>query len=153
SAGQCLFSRKKNEAVTWISYSSVNVAKVVIAGLALAALPMPGVAVENAVGRTVPGMWVYPTVGVVPKEPGLRFTIWPLGFQGSIGGTPQAQKLTADAGQLQTNLSTGASENFLIPQYFYKVEHPKIGLGSSIYLPIAYHTTSANMFSQSMTFT
>jgi hypothetical protein len=131
----------------------VNAAKAVIAGIVVAALPMPGVAVENAVGRTFPGFWVHPTVGVIPKEPGLRFTILPLGYQGSIvSGTRQAPQLTADAGQLQTNLSTGVSENFIITQYFYKVGHPKIGLGSSFYLPLAYHTTTATMFSQSRTF-
>ena len=132
----------------------MNAAKAVIAGIVVAALPMPGVAVENAVGRSVPGFWVHRTVGVVPKEPGFRFTILPLGYQGSIvSGTLQAPQLTADAGQLQTNLSTGASENFLVTQYFYKVEHPKIALGSSLYVPIAYHTTTATMFSHSMTFT
>jgi hypothetical protein len=126
----------------------MNSLKFVIAGLMLAVLTVPVMAVENALGRTIPGIWVHPRMGVVPAGPNLNLTVIPLGYTGSIG-RPQAPRLRALAGTLIDRVSADISENVLVPQYVFKTEHPKIGLASTLYLPITYRsaTTSATTFS------
>jgi hypothetical protein len=135
----------------------MNSRNAVIAGLILAALPLPGMAVENALGRTLPGAWVQPQMGVVPTKPGLSLTLMSLGYTGSIGGTQSAPRQTAIAGELEFNVSAAINENLLVPQYVYKTEHPKIGLASSFYLPVSYRSATASIppqpWSQTATFT
>jgi hypothetical protein len=114
-----------------------------VTGLMLAALAVPAIAVENALGRTIPGLWVQPQMGVVPREPGLSFTLLPLGYMGSLGGTPQSPTRAPIAGKLAIDASAGISENWLIPQYAYKTEHRKIGFASALYLPISYRRVTA----------
>jgi hypothetical protein len=125
----------------------MNSPNVVIAGFMLAVLAVPVMAVENALGRTIPGIWVHPRMGVVPTGPNFSFTVIPLGYTGSIG-RPQILRVTALAGTFVDKVSADISENVLVPQYVYKTENPKIGLASTLYLPITYRsaTTSSTTF-------
>jgi hypothetical protein len=91
-------------------------------------------AVEGAVGRTLPGAWVMPQGGVVPTTAGFSFSIMPIGYKGSISGG----RLAPVGGALVANLSADVSENFLIPQFVYKTELSKISFSSSFYLPLSY---------------
>jgi hypothetical protein len=73
---------------------------------------------------------VTPQAGVVPTDPGLSFTVLPIGYMGTISGEIPIN------GALVANVSTNVSENLLIPQYVYKTETSKINLCSTFYLPI-----------------
>jgi hypothetical protein len=110
----------------------MSLRRVIILGIAFAISTLPAMAVENAVGRSLPGVWVMPQGAVVPTEPGLTFTLMPMGYMGAIGGG----RLAPIAGNLVANVSANISENLLIPQYVYKTETPKVSFSSSFYLPV-----------------
>jgi hypothetical protein len=131
----------------------MNLRRVIIAGIAFAIAVLPTMAVENAVGRSLPGVWVMPQGAVVPTEPGLTFTLMPVGYMGAIGGG----RLTPIAGNLVANVSANVSENFLIPQYVYKTETPKVSFASSFYLPVNWYGVTGSievgdLFSRSANF-
>jgi hypothetical protein len=85
--------------------------------LAVAAVPM--LAVEGAVGRTLPGLWIQPQAGVIGPEPGFSFTILPIG--GSISGSREVPI----GGSFVANASADVTAN-LVPQYLYRTETNKI---------------------------
>jgi hypothetical protein len=60
--------------------------QVVIIGIAMVIASGPSMAVENALGRSLPGVWVQPQGGVVPKKPGFSLTVIPVGYTGSLSG-------------------------------------------------------------------
>jgi hypothetical protein len=131
----------------------VSLRNVIIVGIAFAISTLPAMAVENAVGRSLPGVWVMPQGAVVPTEPGLTFTLMPFGYMGTIGGG----RLTPIAGSLVANVSANISENLLIPQYVYKTETPKVNLSSSFYLPVNWQGVTGSvevgdLFSRSANF-
>ena len=101
-------------------------------GIAWIAAALPALAVEGAVGRTLPGIWVMPQGGVVSSTPGFSFTLMPIGYMGSISGNTEVPI----AGSLFANASANLSENLLIPQYVYKTETTKFNLSSSFYGPV-----------------
>lgn len=104
--------------------------------MAVAALPVA--AVENAIGRSLPGVWIQPQGGVVPKEPGFSFTVVPVRYTGSMsGGSRQQQRVAAPlAGELVFDVSADLMLNVLIPQIVYRTEFSKVGISSSFYLPL-----------------
>jgi hypothetical protein len=106
--------------------------KVILLGVALLTAAVPALAVEGAVGRTLPGVWIMPQAGVVSPTPGFSFTMMPIGYMGSISGNREIPI----AGSLFANVSANLSENLLIPQYVYKTEIPKVSLSSSFYAPV-----------------
>jgi hypothetical protein len=115
--------------------------RVIIVGIAFAISTLPAMAVENAVGRSLPGVWVMPQGAVVPTEPGWTFTLMPVGYMGAIGGG----RLAPIAGNLVANVSANVSETFLIPQYVYKTETPKVSLSSSFYLPVNWQGATGSI--------
>jgi hypothetical protein len=60
--------------------------RVIFIGAAFAVIVMPALAVEGALGRTLPGVWVMPQGAVVGPTPGFSFTVMPVGYTGSISG-------------------------------------------------------------------
>ena len=44
------------------------------------------------------------------------------------------------------DISAAVSENLLIPQYFYKTEYPKIGLASTLYVPVRYQSAVRGVY-------
>jgi hypothetical protein len=119
----------------------MSLRRVIILGIAFAISTLPAMAVENAVGRSLPGAWVMPQGAVVPTEPGLTFTLMPFGYMGTIGGG----RLTPIAGSLESNVSANISENLLVPQYVYKTETPKVSFSSSFYLPVNWQGVTGSV--------
>jgi hypothetical protein len=101
--------------------------KLVRIGVTLLAAAGPALAVEDALGRTLPGTWVQPQGAVVGPEPGFSFTTLPIGYMGAIGGA----RLDPVGGTIYKNVDARISENFLILDYVYKTETRKISLSSS----------------------
>jgi hypothetical protein len=100
-------------------------------------------AVENALGRSLPGVWVQPQGAVVPKEAGFSFTVIPVGYTGSISGVPQ-RRLAALAGKLVADVSVDFLLSVFIPQIVYKTELAKLSLSSSFYLPIDHRNVDGS---------
>jgi hypothetical protein len=89
-----------------------------IIAAALSITTAPALAVEYAMGRTLPGVWIQPQVGVVGSEPGFSFTAMPLGYMGAIGGG----RLVPIGGSIFANIDANVSGNYLVPEYVYKTE-------------------------------
>jgi hypothetical protein len=106
--------------------------KLVIAGLAFAFAALPVFAVDGGFGRTIPGTWVVPSVGVIGPDAGLGFTVFPIGYMGAMGGN----RVDEIAGQLVTNVQANASINVLIPSYVYKTETTKVHFSSAFMAPV-----------------
>jgi hypothetical protein len=105
-----------------------NMRRLVISiGIAFGAAVVPAPAVEGALGRTLPGVWIQPQGAVVGPEPGFSFTTLPIGYMGSIGGA----RLVPIGGTIFSNVDANVSTNYLVPQYVYKTETPKVSLSSS----------------------
>jgi hypothetical protein len=104
-----------------------NIGKSAIIGIAFALAAVPAYAVEGALGRTLPGMWVQPQAAVVGPSAGFSFTTMPVGYMGTIGGA----RLVPIGGSIFTNVDANVSSNYLIPQYVYKTETHKVSLASS----------------------
>jgi hypothetical protein len=105
----------------------ISVKKLVILGIAFGVSVMPALAVEGALGRTLPGIWVQPQGAVVGPEPGFSFTTMPIGYLGAIGG----RHLVPIGGTIFANVDANISTNSLIPEYVYKTETPKVTFSSS----------------------
>jgi hypothetical protein len=104
-----------------------NLRSVVITGIALAAISVPALGVEGALGRTLPGVWIQPQGAVVGPKDGFSFTTFPIGYMGTIGGA----RLVPIGGSIFSNVDANISSNYLVPQYVYKTETPKVSLSSS----------------------
>jgi hypothetical protein len=109
-----------------------NIVKIIIAGTACAILAVPALAVEGALGVTLPGVWVQPQAGVVGPAPGFSFTLIPIGYMGSIGGAREVPI----GGTLFTNVDANVSTNYLVLGYVYKTETPKVSLSSAFMAPV-----------------
>jgi len=109
-----------------------NPRRMVLVGVVLAVGAVPASAVEQALGRTLPGLWVMPQGGVVPAEAGFSFTVMPVGYMGRISGGTEVPI----GGQLYGHVTADVSENLLVPQYVYKTEVTKVSLSSAFYLPV-----------------
>jgi hypothetical protein len=92
-----------------------------------AAAAEPALAVEGALGRTLPGTWVQPQGAVVGPEPGFGFAMLPIGYTGAIGGA----RLDPVAGTIYANVHLNMSSNFLILDYVYRTESWKVSLSSA----------------------
>jgi hypothetical protein len=101
--------------------------KLAIIGIAFAVTALPALAVEGALGRTVPGVWIQPQGAVIGPSPGFSFTTMPIGYMGAIGGG----RLVPIGGSIFANVDANISSNYLVPQYVYKTETPKVSLSSS----------------------
>ncbi len=95
--------------------------------IAIAVASTPAFAVEGALGRTIPGLWIQPQGAVVGPAPGFSFSTIPIGYMGALGGA----RLDPVAGAIFTNVDANISTNWLIPQYVYKTETPKVTFASS----------------------
>jgi hypothetical protein len=115
--------------------------RIAVIGIVVAGAALPVFAEENAVGRSLPGIWVMPQAGVVSTTPGFSFTLMPIGYLGSISGNREV----AINGNLVGNISAYISENLLVPQYVYKTESTKVSLSSSFYLPMNWQSTSGSI--------
>ena len=89
------------------------------------AAPLP--AVEGALGRTLPGVWIQPQGGDVGPDSGFSFSTLPIGYMGTLGGA----RLVPIAGTILGNVQANISANYLVPTYVYKTETNKVSLSSS----------------------
>jgi hypothetical protein len=101
--------------------------RLVVIGIAFAVGAVPALAVEGALGRTLPGVWIQPQGAVVGPAPGFSFTAFPIGYMGTIGGA----RLVPIGGSIFSNVDANINSNYLVPQYVYKTETPKVSLSSS----------------------
>jgi hypothetical protein len=101
--------------------------RLVTIGIAFAVAAVPALAVEGALGRTLPGVWIQPQGAVIGPSPGFSFTTMPIGYMGTIGGDREVPI----GGSIFANVEANLSGNFLVPQYVYKTETPKVSLSSS----------------------
>jgi hypothetical protein len=102
---------------------------------------VPALAVEYAMGRTLPGVWIQPQAGVVGPEPAFSFTTMPLGYMGAIGG----RRLVPIGGSIFANVDANVSGNYLVPGYVYKTETPKVSFASSAMVPIFWVGTTGSL--------
>jgi hypothetical protein len=100
---------------------------ILIASIAFAATATPLLAVEGALGRTLPGVWIQPQGAVVGPTSGFSFTMLPIGYMGSIGGG----RLVPIGGALFADVQASVNLNYLVPQYVYKTETNKVNFASS----------------------
>ena len=82
-----------------------------------------------------------PQGAVLDPESGFSFTVMPIGYAGSLGGSRQ----TVIGGVLVSNVNAGMNSNFLIPQYVYKNKSPKITFASSFVAPVEWLSVKANL--------
>jgi hypothetical protein len=101
--------------------------KLVSIGIAFAVTALPALAVEGALGRTLPGVWIQPQGAVIGPAPGFSFTTMPIGYMGTIAGGREVPI----GGSIFTNVDANINSNYLVPQYVYKTETPKVSLSSS----------------------
>jgi hypothetical protein len=92
-------------------------------------------------GRTLPGLWIQPQGAVVGPESGFNFTTFPIGYMGAIGGG----RLVPIGGSIFANVDASVSSNWLVPEYVYKVENPKISLSSSFIAPINWESVTGTI--------
>jgi hypothetical protein len=104
-----------------------KIGRLALIGAVLATTAAPLLAVEGAIGRTLPGVWIQPQGAVVGPEPGFSFSTLPIGYIGSIGGA----RLVPIGGTLFTNVNVDISTNYLVPQYVYNTETQKVSLSST----------------------
>lgn len=95
-------------------------------GLVVTIASMPALAVEGAVGRTLPGVWIQPQGAVVGPESGFSFTTFPIGYMGAIGGG----RLVPEGGSLFANVDANINTNWFVPEYVYKTETPRVSFAS-----------------------
>jgi hypothetical protein len=101
--------------------------RLVIIGIAFAVAALPALAVEGALGRTLPGVWIQPQGAVIGPSPGFSFTTLPIGYMGAIGGAREVPI----GGSIFANVDANVNSNYLVPQYVYKTETPKVTFASS----------------------
>ena len=104
------------------------------AGIALAVTAAPALAVEGAMGRTLPGVWIQPQGAVVGPAAGFNFTLFPIGYMGAIGGS----RLLPIGGTIVANVDANVSFNYLMPQYVYKTETNKVTFSSAFLAPVSW---------------
>jgi hypothetical protein len=114
--------------------------KTLLIGIALAVAAAPALAVEGAMGRTLPGIWIRPQSGVVGPASGFSFSILPIGYMGSIGGS----RLLPIGSAIVSNIDASISANYLVPQYVYKTETNKVSLASSFMGPVNWASASGS---------
>lgn len=105
----------------------LNIERWVIIAVAFAITSVPAPAVEGGIGRTLPGVWIQPQGAVVGPNPGFSFTTLPIGYMGTIGGAREVPI----GGSIYANVEANISTNYLVPQYVYKTETPKVSFSSS----------------------
>src|SRR5689334_19800366 len=88
---------------------------------------VPALAVEGALGRTIPGIWIQPQGAVVGPKPGFMLTTMPIGYMGRLGGSREAPF----GGSIFANVKVDLSSNWVIPQYVYNTETTKVSFSSS----------------------
>jgi len=107
----------------------------------MAAAVPPAVAVEGALGRTLPGVWIQPQGAAIPPGPGFSFGVLPIGYMGRIGGS----RLVPIAGAIYTNVEVDVSSNYLVPQYVYQTGSPKVSLASSMLAPVNWVSATGSL--------
>jgi hypothetical protein len=111
--------------------------------IVLVAASLPALAVEGAVGRTLPGAWVMPQGGVIGPHSGFNVTLMPIGYSASTSGRQEIP----DAGLLEAEVSANVSLNYVVPQYIYNTKSPTISLATTFMAPVAWVgvTTAATL--------
>ncbi len=107
----------------------------------LAAAVVPAGAVEGALGRTLPGVWIQPQGAAIPPGPGFSFAVLPIGYMGRIGGS----RLVPIGGSLFTNVEADISSNYLVPQYVYQTGSSKVSLASGMMAPVNWVTATGSL--------
>lgn len=115
--------------------------RVVFFGIALAAAAAPVLAVEGALGRTLPGVWIQPQGAVIGPASGFSFTMFPIGYMGTIGGS----RLVPIGGSIVANVDANFNLNYIVPQYTYKTETNKVSFSSSFLAPVAWVGSTASL--------
>jgi hypothetical protein len=110
--------------------TTANKGFVILIALTIGAVP--ALAVEGALGRTLPGIWIQPQGAVIGPDAGFSFTTMPIGYMGTIGGA----RLAPIGGTIFANVDANLSVNYLIPAYVYKTETPNVSFSSSFMGPI-----------------
>jgi hypothetical protein len=110
-------------------------------GISFSMAAMPAMAVEGALGRTLPGIWIQPQMGVVGPKAGFSFSTLPIGYMGTIGGG----RLVPIGGSLFTNVEANLNIDLVVPSYTYKTEMNKLSLSSSFMAPITWAGASASV--------
>ena len=87
----------------------------------------PALAVEGALGRTIPGTWVLPQGAVVGPDSGFSFTMLNIGYMGALGGA----RLDPVFGAIYENVQLNLNENIGILDYVYPIGSRKISLSSA----------------------
>ena len=100
--------------------------KLILSSVAVALVSAPAFAVEGALGRTLPGVWIQPQGAVVGPESGFSFTTFPIGYMGTIGGG----RLVPTGGSIFSNVDANINTNWFVPEYVYKTETPRVSLAS-----------------------
>jgi hypothetical protein len=118
-----------------------RVRRTVAANIVLAASLTPALAVEGALGRTIPGLWIQPQGAVVGPHSGFNFTTFPIGYMGSIGGG----RLVPIGGSIFANVEANISSNWLVPSYVYKTEIPKLKLSSTFIGPLNWEEITGSL--------
>jgi len=97
-----------------VSRSVFYPSRIALIGIALAITAVPLPAVEGAMGRTLPGIWIQPQGAAVGPAAGFSFTFLPIGYMGSIGGS----RLLPIGGTIVSNVDADLSAtkgNALMP--------------------------------------
>ena len=122
--------------------------RIVFAGIAIAITAAPLPAVEGALGRTLPGVWIQPQGAVIGPASGFNFSILPIGYMGAIGGS----RLVPIGGSIDANIEADISTNYLVSQYVYKTETNEVSFSSSFLAPVTWAgatgSVQANNFSR-----
>lgn len=92
-------------------------------------------------GRTLPGVWIQPQGGVVGPASGLSFSLLPVGYMGSIGGS----RLVLIGGAVVANIEANNSADYLVPQYVYRTETNKLSFSSFFVAPINWVGASGSL--------
>jgi hypothetical protein len=109
--------------------------------MALAASAAPVLAVEGALGRTLPRVWIQPQGGVVGPASGFSYSTLPIGYMGTIGGS----RLIPIGAAIVANVEANISSNYLVPQYVYKTETNKVSVSSSFMVPVNWVGASGSL--------
>jgi hypothetical protein len=114
----------------WRAYAAFLFAlRLFMLGATLVSAVTPGIAVEGAMGRTLPGFWIMPQAGVVGPQTGFSFTILPIGYTGGIGGA----RRVPIGGMIFSNVEANVSSNYLISQYVFKTVANRVTFSSSFF--------------------
>ncbi len=117
------------------------------AGIAIALTAAPVPAVEGALGRTLPGVWIQPQGAVVGPAAGFNLSLFPIGYMGAIGGS----RLLPIGNAIVANVDADISMTLIVPQYVYKTETHTVSFASSFMGPANWATADGSLSTGNLT--